>query len=166
MRYVVMAMIVGLTSLDLSEAQAIGAYGRESLRGLPGVEVLIEELESDVQADGLSTDEIRTTVERIIWSSRIQILTHSERIKAPSAPYLYVRVGTFKRKLNYSLCVYVSLKQRVSLFHRPQRELVAATWESSMVGTGGASTIGNIISVLVEPQVKEFAKDFLTVNPP
>ncbi len=104
-------------------------------------------------------------VESILRSSNIQILTQSERIKTPSAPYLYVRVGTFKSKAKYSLCAYVSLKQRVVLFHRPQRELYAATWESSMVGTSGVSTIGEVISVFVEPQVKEFVKDFLADNP-
>ncbi len=165
MRYIVMAMIMVLTSLDLSAAE-LSADTRESLRGLTGVGVVIEEISSDAQADGLSVEEIRTAVELILRSSRIRILTRSERFKTPSSPYLYVRVSALKSKVHYSLCVQVALRQDVSLVHRPQHIIIGVqTWGVSSFGHTGRSKLSEENSLLVEPLVKEFANDFLAANP-
>ena len=56
MRYVVMAMMLAFVYLDLSLAHAANPDQRESLRGLPGVQVVIEDIRPDAQADGLSQE--------------------------------------------------------------------------------------------------------------
>lgn len=69
MRYFVIAMILALTCLDLSTAQAATPYERESLAGLPGVVVVIETIETitpEAQEEGLSVEAIRIAVERIL----------------------------------------------------------------------------------------------------
>lgn len=53
MRYIVMAIILVLSCFGLSTAQAVDPFERESLRGLPGVLLLIESTDPDVRADGL-----------------------------------------------------------------------------------------------------------------
>ena len=65
MRYVVMAILMALTGFDLSMAQTRDQQ-RESLRGLQGVEVVIEDIKSDAQVDGLSQEVIRAAVETSI----------------------------------------------------------------------------------------------------
>ena len=64
MRYVVMAMMVAFVCLDLSPTHAANPDQRESLRGLPGVQVLVEDIRPDAQADGLSQEAIRTGTDK------------------------------------------------------------------------------------------------------
>ena len=126
MRYAVMAMMLAFVYLDLSPAHAANPDQRESLRGLPGVQVLIENIRPDAQADCLSQEAIRTAVELILRSSGIRVLTQSERSETPSKPYLYVHVGTDKNSSGYySFNSRVELHQAVSSMHRPQHIMLA-----------------------------------------
>ncbi len=166
MRYIVMIMVMALTCLDLRTTQAASPEERDSLRGLPGVEVVIEDIDLDAQADGLSQEAVLTAVERILRSSDIRVLTQSESFKTPPEPHLYVRVTIMAdNNSGYALSGVVELHQRVSLFHRPQREMSTETWSVRSIGTVGRSRIRSVISKMIEPQVKEFAKDFLAANP-
>ena len=167
MRYVVMAMLLTLTCLDLSMAYAATPEQRESLKGLPGVQVLIEDIRPDAQADGLSQEAIRSVVELILRSKGIRVLTESERSETPSKPYLYVHVGTDKNSSGqYSFNSRVELHQAVSLVHRPQQIMLAPTWFSpGKFRTVGHQNMRLWIINSIEPLVREFANDFLAVNP-
>ena len=164
MRYAVMAILMTLTCFDLSLAQTRDQQ-RESLRGLQGVEVVIEDMRPDAQADGLSQGAIRAAVELILRSNGIQVLTRSESLKTPAAPYLYVRVSTSNHSSNlFAYAVTVAFMQKVSLVHSAQQMTSATTWEKGSVGTTGHSNVRQVINS-VESKVKEFANDFLAVNP-
>jgi hypothetical protein len=165
MRYIVMAIAMVLACHDLSAAQAANPYERESLRGLPGVYVIIEAIASDAQTDGLTQEVIRTSVELILRSNGIRVLTESESLATIASPYLYVRVGTVKNGLLYGLDVIIQLSQQVSLVHKPKVRMFAATWETSQIGTVGKDKLRDIPSTAIEPLVKAFANDFLAVNP-
>jgi len=167
MRYVVMAMLMTLICLDLSVAQTRDQQ-RDSLQGLRGVEVVIESLRPDAQADGLSQEAIRTAVELILRSKGIRVLTRSESLSTPATPYLYVKVSTYNYSSDlsdlYAYAVTVDVIQKVSLAQRPHYMMSATTWERGAVGTTGHSNIRMVIDS-VESKVKEFASDFLAANP-
>ena len=168
MRYIVIAIVMLLTCLDLSTAQAAVSHGeRESLKGLPGIKVVIDDIKSDAQADGLSEEAIRTAVELILRSNGIQVLTQSEWLTAPSGPYLYVMVNPIKAKTGsyYAVGIIVQLNQRVSLVHRPAHTMAATTYEMSVVGIYPTPLLRSLISDIIEPYIKTFANDFLAVNP-
>ncbi|NWF73443.1 MAG: hypothetical protein HXY51_10450 [Nitrospirae bacterium] len=134
MRSVVMAIVMTLTCLDLSFAQTRDQQ-QESLRGLPGGEVVVEEVKSDGQVDGLSQESIRAAVELILRSKGIRVLTQSERSETPAKPYLYVSVGTDKEASGqYSFSARVELYQAVSLVQRPQH-IMPALSGSSLAGS-------------------------------
>src|SRR6478736_1005760 len=84
MRYIVMAMILVLTCLGLSPAQARAPYERESLAGLRGVVVVIEKMTPEAQVDGLSEEAIQEAVEGILRSSGVRIFTDSKTTKESS----------------------------------------------------------------------------------
>ena len=164
MRYVVIAMLMALVCFDLSMAQTRDQQ-RESLRGLQGVEVVIEDMRADAQADGLSQEAIRTAVEHILRSNGIRVLTQSESLKTPAAPYLYVKAATYNHSSDlYAYAVTVEFMQKVSLVGRPHQMMSATTWEKGGVGTTSPSNMRQVINS-VESKVKEFANDFLAVNP-
>jgi len=167
MRYVVMAILMALIGFDPSLAHAATPEQRESLRGLQGVEVVIEDIKSDAQADGLSQEALRAAVELILRSRGIRVLTPSERSAMPSKPYLYVHVGTDKNSLGqYAFNARVELHQAVSLVHRPQHIVLAPTWSTpDKFRTVGQQTMRMWIINSIEPLVREFVDDFRAVNP-
>ena len=167
MQYVVMAILIALIGFDPSLADAAPPEQRESLRGLQGVEVVIEDIKSDAQADGLSQEALRAAVELILRSRGIRVLTPSERSAMPSKPYLYVHVGTDKNSLGqYAFNARVELHQAVSLVHRPQHIVHAPTWSTpDKFRTVGQQTMRMWIINSIEPLVREFVDDFRAVNP-
>jgi hypothetical protein len=75
-------------------------------------------------------------------------------------------VTTYKIKPGlYAYAVTVALKQLVVLAHRPQRTMVATTWEDGMIGIPGPQNIGQVTNA-VEDLVKKFAQNFWAANPP
>ena len=166
MRYIMIAMVMALTCLDLSTAQAESTTGqRESLRELSEVVVVIEKISPDAHADGLSEEAIRTAVELILRSSGIRVLTLAEKPMTPSAPYLYVQVNTYRNEFLYAVNVRVELDQQITLVHRPKYTMAATTWVRNWIGVVGQTKMREVISSIIEPQVKDFANDFLAVNP-
>ena len=165
MRYLVIAILFTLPYLNLGVAQGAAPIQVESLRYLLGVAVVIEEIEAEAKADGLSEEAIRTAVELTLQSSGIRILTPVERSNTPSQPSLYVRVSTYKTESSlYAYAVTVALKQLVALAHRPQRTMFASTWEQGIIGTSGSHAIKQAPKT-VEDLIKKFANDFLAANP-
>lgn len=128
MRYAMMAILITLTGFYLIQAHAATSEQRESLRGLQGVEVVIEDIKPSAQAYGLSQDALRAAVELIIESRGIRVLTPSERSAMPATPFPYVHVGTDKVSSGqYAFNARVELHQAVSLVHRPQPIILAST---------------------------------------
>jgi hypothetical protein len=164
MPYLLVLIAIVLASFDSSLALGASSIQRESLRDLPGVALIVEEVPADAEADGLSQELIRAAAERSLESRSLRILTPAEQANTPSKPSLYVRVGTYK--IQPGLYVYVTtvaLKQSVVLAHRPQRKMFASTWEQSVMGTPGVDNLGEATTV-VENLVAVFANDFQAVN--
>ena len=170
MRYIAMAIVMALTCLNLSTAQAVtDPFERDSLRGLPGVAVLIVSISPDAQADSLREHAVRRAVELTLRSSGIRVLTPSEivKMKVIFIPWLRVSVTTAKNGpiSIYAYNVSVEVLQDMSLAHRPQHMMLAPTWSTDVVGTIGKSNLRFVTSQIIEPLVKRFANDFLAVNP-
>jgi len=165
MRYVLIVAFMVLSHLDTSAARAGRVEDRESLRRLPGVEVIVETFLSEEEAAGFSRDAIRTGVELVLQSNGVRILSASERLQTPSAPFLYVNVNPLKdnRAGTYCLAIEVELHQAVSLLNRPEQQMSARTWNRVQVVIIGEQITGRVTE-MVEPLIKQFANDFLTVN--
>ena len=61
---------------------------KETLRGLPGVAVVIEPLHPTTERDGLTQHQLQTEVEQQLKNAGIRVLTQEEWKKTPGAPYL------------------------------------------------------------------------------
>ncbi len=166
MRYVLQLIVVALVLGNMEVVQALDAGSRESLRGISGVAVVIEDIGSDASADGLSQDAIRAAAELILRSKGIRVFTSVERTRLGSAPYLYINVNTLKEELGlYAYAVNVDLKQVVGLLSKKGTQAWGATWSASVVGAVGGANLQQIIADGVEPLIKDFANDFLLANP-
>ena len=168
MRYIVLGMVLVGLCCNVVVEEAVSAPKHNTLKGLPGVYVLVNPIGSSAQKDGLTESSIQTAVERILRSKGVPILTREQRSRSRSAPSLHVRANTLKSssKPLYAVTVEVSLHQRVALIHTPKPEQVeAATWSILSTGIYPQSNLKSLISEGIEVLIKRFANDYLTVNP-
>ncbi len=140
----------------------------ESLKGLKGVNVLVEVLNPDIEADGLSIDNIQTDVELKLRLAGIKVLTRQEMLKEPGSPYLYVNVNSHKIESGtYSFNIMVSLKQGVYLeCDSSIRIFGVTTWNNATIG--GVTRLQNVSNFIrdgIKDFVDEFINDYLSVNP-
>ena len=77
MRYVLIVVLIVLSHLDASAARAGRVEDRESLRRLPGVEVIVEKFLSEEEVTSFSQDGIRTGVELVLQSNGVRLLSAS-----------------------------------------------------------------------------------------
>ena len=166
MRYIVIAVILVLTCLGLSPAQARAPYERESLAGLPGVVVVIERIAPAAQVDGLSEDAIQEAVESILQASGVRTFFESKTTKVSSNPWLYVQPNIGKDGSVYFYNISLRLIQEVTAVHGRQHAMAATTWEGNTAGVVGiGGNLREVILDVIETWVKAFANDFLAVNP-
>jgi hypothetical protein len=163
--------IAGTAFLLLLCAPASGAdieEQRESLRGLPGVHVLVEKLDADVEGDGLTKDQIQTDVELRLRQSRITVLTREVALRTPGSPALLVNVSTFKDREYpmYAYTISVGLLQEVLLVRkRAGQPITAETWRTAgSIGRVGAAKVREVRKRVLD-QVDEFINAYLAVNP-
>lgn len=88
MRYLLQLIVMALVWGNIEGAQVLDTGSRESLRGISGVGVVVEDISPEAPADSLSQDAIRTADELILRSKGIRVLTNVERTRLESAPYL------------------------------------------------------------------------------
>ena len=142
-------------------------YGKESLRGLRGVNIMVESLQPDIEKDGLRKSSIKTDVELKLRMAGIKVLTKEEREKEPGMPYLYVRVSSIKRETGLHVFnIDVELGQLVLLARDPKIICYyATTWRT----TGEIGTIGGVkvnqLRDSIKDRVDEFINDYLEMNP-
>lgn len=166
MKFVLMAMLMAMTCLDLSSAQARAPYERESLAGLPGIVVVIEKIAPEAQVDGLSEEAIQEAVEGLLQSSGVRIFIEPKAAKVSSNPWLYVQPNIGKGGAFYFYNVSLRLIREVSAVQGRSRTMAATTWEGNTAGfVGIGSNLREVILNVIETWVKTFANDFGGVNP-
>jgi hypothetical protein len=164
MRYVLQLLIGILVWGNIGVVNALDSGSRESLRGMLGLGLVIEEVSPDASTDGLSQEAIRSTIEQALRSKGIRLLT--ERTRSGSSPYLYINVNTLKEELGlYAYTVTVDLKQFVGLLSMKNKKTWGTTWSASVIGMVRQENVNQIIADAVEPLIKDFVDDFLAVNP-
>jgi hypothetical protein len=144
----------------------------ESLKGLKGVEVLVEELNPDLENFNLTMIQIQSAVESKFRKAGVSVLSteENEKIQPLSKPYLYIKINSYRlssRKESLAFNVGMALNQQVVLRGYPDSKskcFYAPTWYTSSVGAAGRKNILEIIDV-VEDLTEKFINAYLTANP-
>jgi hypothetical protein len=138
---------------------------RESLRGLAGVEVLVD-LDSEIEQAGLSEDKLQQDIRLRLQKAGVKVLTEQERLESPAAAVLTVRVDTLHDRIGrYFYSTDLLLAQRAKLETQGTPEVSAVTWKK--LGTVSAVADDNVkhLEDQVLRKVDQFIKDYLAVNP-
>ncbi|MHC4571667.1 MAG: hypothetical protein ACYS0C_06290 [Planctomycetota bacterium] len=146
-------------------------FERNSLVGLKGVGVVIEELSAKAERYGLSREQIRNQVERHLRKHGIKVLCEEERLLAAGRPHLYITVKPLIGE-KYGMCAIaydVSLKQDVRLVREPSKKCVATTWNHSAVNLTGTGVLADSVKLNLSVCVDEFINEYVaakTLKPP
>ncbi len=84
------ACLLAITSRTAGQATGLE---RESLAGLDGLHVLVEDLHQAAQEGGLTRDALQTYVEMRLRQARIRVLSENEWLASERQPILYLTVG-------------------------------------------------------------------------
>jgi type II secretory pathway component PulF len=139
---------------------------RETLKGLTGFYVLIEELNpniakyANVQKNNISTQTLKTQVENRLQKAGIQVLSWDEMMKTPDRSMLYVSVNTHEyEKFWYAYDIRIEVRQLATLVSQPGKTISAATWSVNMTGVmniGQLQTLYDNLGLLLDRFVQAY----------
>ncbi|MGE3843958.1 MAG: hypothetical protein AB7I50_20485 [Vicinamibacterales bacterium] len=146
-------------------AQMSVPTGRDTLRGLPGVEVLVEPLDTAVQRAGLSQSAIQSDVEARLRSKGITVFATQADNPSPAKAYLYVHVNAIALPENGGFAVAVQLQVRQTLRSLVTNSIVvnAMTWDAHNVVVAPASALPEIRTEILS-YVDLFVRDWLATH--
>jgi hypothetical protein len=144
----------------------------DCLKGLEGVEVLVEEVSAELEECNLTAIQIQSDVEAKLREAEIKILSkeENEKIQPLRKPYLYVKIKSQKlpwKRLVLAYSIEISLKQLVSLPAQPKpsrKPFFAPTWCKNIVGAAVPKDFSEILEG-VHQLTDNFIKDYLAANP-
>ena len=118
------------------------AAPQDTLRGLKGVMVFIEEIEPDVENHGLTKVLLKRRVESRLRQADIPVLTRDEAFNMPGKPYLYLSLTTHNTGIGlYSYSIRIEFNQDVCIIREPSIRAGATTWVANVVGIVGAANL-------------------------
>lgn len=138
---------------------------RETLRDLKGFLVVVEELDSMVEQEGLTAKQLRVDTELRLHRAGVQVLSETEWGRDIRRPLLYVNVNVKSGPEGlYIYTLSVEVGQRVYLLGGASAVTIAKTWAKEAVGSVGGNNLRQL-RASVGDYVDVFLNDYLAVNP-
>ncbi len=140
------------------------AEPKDTLCGLKGVMVFIEDIEVDVENHGLTKSLLKKEVESRLRQADIPVLTADEAFNIPGKPYLYLNLTTHNTGIElYSYSIRIEFNQDVSMIRDPSIKASATTWIANVVGIVGASNLPAVTEDVTQ-LTNNFIHDYLAAN--
>ena len=161
---VVLCALLGL-SVTPSGASNTEAT-RATLRGLLGVQVVMDAFTPEVESAGLLRQPLHTEVELRLRLAGIRVLTSEERLRVVGHPVLAINVHVLLNQL-LGLTVYhisVALYQSVALDTGAVASERASTWDIATMGTLAMNDLTRVREY-VRDLIDAFSDAYLSVNP-
>ena len=164
-------VVLPLLLVITSSVNAQSTIGQRTLKGLDGLAVVIDVTNPEAEGFGLSTEQLKSSVESQLSKAGVKVLPISKMLEAKGKPQLYITINVQKSNSDmFAYSVSVRFKQGVMLTRvvgkssTTMTEFTGTTWEQSdalgFVDAGKLQSIGSAVT----GQVDNFIKDFLAVN--
>lgn len=175
--------------LTISGLQLAKELKRETLQGLKGVDVEVEDIRPAIERAGLTRGELQAYVERRLLRVGLRVVTEEERRKqgeqlasgtvsdeevdtllgepTPGLPYFHVSITDVKSRTRelYAISIQLNLNEIVNLSREPSFEKYATTWSTGSVTlVVGVEEMKGILRV-VDKHLDEFINDYVLANP-
>ena len=157
-------LVVGMAAN--ASAQMFITTGRDTLRGLPGVEVAVENVEPDLERGGLVPAAIHSAVAERLRARGVPVYTSQKENPSEAKPYLYVDVTGIRLASQnlYAIAVQVQLRQTLKSPVTASNIVDAMTWDARtvlVVPGGSLARVGDTIDEYVD----QFIRDWVAVHP-
>lgn len=144
------------------------ALTQETLTGLQGVYVIVEEMQPNIQKyavkSGLTKEQLQKDIELRLKEVGIRVLSRDEWMKTPGKPVLYISVNTHEsERYWYAYDIKIELQQVVKMEANPKVNALAATWSLSMTGITNIGSL-NVIKGDIEVLLGRFQQAYWAVN--
>jgi len=141
---------------------------RQTLLGLKGVSVAVEDPQSNIQKYaqrfGLTRDQLQKDIEQRLAKAGIAVLNQEKWTAMPGRPVLYININTHEyQKYWYAYTIIVDLRQIVTLESNPDIKTLASTWSTNMAGIANIGTL-NSIKDNVNTLIDRFIDVYLSAN--
>lgn len=160
MKTLVPVLAVALWAATAGAQQFVPA-GRDTLRGLPGLELIVEVAQPELVARGLDPERIRADVERRLRAAGITVYAAQMENPSPAKPYLYVHLNALELpgRTGYAVAAQVQLRQTVRSTVTESQIVNAMTWDSHnvvAVPPDGLAAVGEEIGLSVDRFVRDW----------
>lgn len=140
---------------------ATGAFQRETLRALPGVWVVVEQVGPELAHAGVTQSALQHDTEEKIRAAGLPLLSQEECWRTPGMPWLYLTVAVSKATDTiYAATIAVSLYQEVQLLRPPALKTFGVTWDAGVhVGTVTTEELASVrqrVGALVDQFVADY----------
>lgn len=157
-----------LATAGVARSQGIAARSTaETLRGLHGVHVVVEDLDAAVQRAGLTAADIKSAVEDHLVKRGVPVLGLGELTMDPRGPALLIKLDFVVAEPVYFYNSQVQFFQNVTV-DTGQGDVPsyasASTWQTNKVDKAGRFRLPTLPNEVIG-QVDQFINAYLSMNP-
>jgi hypothetical protein len=162
--------LVLLAALQLpastAHAQQFVATGRDTLRGLPGVEIAVEVAQPELARRGLDPAALRADVERRLRAAGVAVYASQAENPSPAKAYLYVHVNALElpAAAGYAIALQVHVRQALRSAVTNSQIVNAITWEAHNVVAAPTNGLAAVRAEILT-YVDDFLRDWTAVHP-
>jgi hypothetical protein len=162
-RVSVVSLLLVLLSASGASAQPVVATGRDTLRGLPGVEVAVESVPELPHAE-LTATTLHTAVEQRLRAAGITVYATQAANPSDAKPYLYVHLNALPLpgKL-VAVAIQVHLRQTVRSVVTGSSIVDAMTWDQHTLAAATAADGAQLRDLVLE-MIDHFVADWRAVH--
>lgn len=149
-----------------ARGQLFVATGRDTLRGLPGVEVIVEPLQPELEQGGFTTALVAASVTQQLKAAGITIYASQRENPSKSQPYLYVHVNGVADEpgRGYAVAIQVHLRQTMASLTTESRVVNAMSWDAHSVAVVPVVLLKEDVSDEIDSLVARFIADWRAVH--
>jgi hypothetical protein len=155
--FVTLALVVTSSS---ASAQMFVTTGRDTLRGLPGIEVVLEALPPELSKAGLDAEAVRGGIERRLAAAGVTLYTTQQQNASPAKAYLYLHLNSLELPGGgMAIAVQLHVRQTVKSLATTSNIVNAMTWDSHNIFALTGRDVVPLTGAVLE-MVDEFAADW------
>jgi hypothetical protein len=163
----VLGTVLFLLAIGAADAhgQMFVSTGADTLRGLPGIEVIVDSLQPELESGGLTNAALRADVEGRLRRGGITIYPSQVANPSPAKPYLYIALNalTLPAGAGYALGVQVHLRQTLRSPVTNSNIVNAMTWDIHNVLAVPAAGLQSVRAEVLT-FVDQFVEDWTRVH--
>ena len=147
-----------------SSAQMFVTTGRDTLRGLPGVELLLEPTPSELRHEELTTSALRSVIEKRLRDAGITLYASHSDNPSGAKPYLYVQLTALTVTESWTaVSIQVHVRQTVRSSVTESNIVNAMTWDAHTVAAVRPDEGAQLRDLVLE-MVGRFVDDWRAAN--